>query len=83
MLPFVLGADALGGGELLDVEIGPAPVPTPGGSWYGLTSIIASARQAAEDDARRPPVACPNDLQALLTGPDGQLYCPWDGWRPR
>lgn len=27
------------------------------------------------------PVACPNDGEPLRTGPDGILFCPYDGWQ--
>jgi uncharacterized Zn finger protein (UPF0148 family) len=38
--------------------------------------------QAEAADARLAPlVACPNDGEPLRTGPDGQLYCPFDGER--
>ncbi len=25
---------------------------------------------------------CPNDGETLQQGPDGRLFCPFDGWRP-
>lgn len=46
-------------------------------SWYQLLAMQAEAA-----DARLAPlVACPNDGEPLRTGPDGQLYCPFDGER--
>ena len=44
-------------------------------SWYQLLAI----RDEAQDAVRLPLVACPNDGEPLRTGPDGQLYCPFDG----
>lgn len=51
-------------------------------SWYDLRDILDEAVQLAQDEQQRGPIACPNDGEPLLTGPDGQLYCRWDGWRP-
>lgn len=52
-------------------------------SFDGLLTVLQEAREerAAADAA--PPVACPNDGEPLLTGPDGRPFCPSDGWRPR
>ena len=53
------------------------------GSWYGLQEIVAEWRADVAAEVARGFVACPNDGEPLKTGPDGRLYCPWDGWRPR
>lgn len=50
-------------------------------SWEQLLSIRAEQIDAARD-ADRPPAACPNDGEPLVSGPRGQLYCPFDGWKP-
>lgn len=51
-------------------------------SWQQLADIYAEqAAEAAAEDAAGP-VACPNDGEPLTTGPDGYLYCPFDGYRP-
>lgn len=50
--------------------------------WEQLLSIYQEAKQIQEEDALRDPVACPNDGTILETGPDGQLFCRFDGWRP-
>ena len=55
-------------------------------SWFQLLAIYQEAaledrRQRQEQEQR--PTACPEDGEPLLTGPDGQLYCPYDGFRPR
>ena len=52
-----------------------------GGSWYGLKAVLDDARAMHEEERSRPPVACPNDGEPLRTGPNGILYCPYDGWR--
>jgi hypothetical protein len=46
-----------------------------------LLSIYQQAQTMAEEDARTPPQSCPNDGTPLRTGPNGELYCPFDGWR--
>lgn len=51
-------------------------------SWQQLISIHAEAVAEAAAEAARPPVACPNDGEPLVTGPDGQPFCRFDGWRP-
>jgi hypothetical protein len=45
-----------------------------------LLAISQYARQLRAEDLARPPVACPNDGEPLRTGPQGQLWCPFDGW---
>jgi hypothetical protein len=50
--------------------------------WEQLISICKEARADREAEASAPPRACPNDGEPLRAGPDGQLYCPFDGWRP-
>jgi uncharacterized Zn finger protein (UPF0148 family) len=52
-------------------------------SWEQL---IAMRREAAEErraEATARPVACPNDGEPLVEGPDGRLFCPYDGWSER
>ncbi|HEY0638390.1 MAG TPA: hypothetical protein VGD67_12150 [Pseudonocardiaceae bacterium] len=51
-------------------------------SWEQLRDTLREAAAECEAAATSPPVACPNDGEPLRTGPDGQLYCPFDGWRP-
>lgn len=51
-------------------------------SWEQYAEILKVAREEADYNARRVPSACPNDGEPLLQGPDGELFCPSDGWRP-
>lgn len=51
-------------------------------SWHQLLDIYADAAAEAQAEAATPPAACPNDGEPLKTGPDGGLFCPFDGWRP-
>lgn len=52
------------------------------GSWYSLLDITYEARALKLDSMMRTPVACPNDGTLLISGVNGQLHCPWDGWEP-
>lgn len=54
---------------------------TPG-SWYALLDISREYRERLAEERTAEPVACPNDGEPLRTGPRGELYCPYDGWRP-
>lgn len=49
------------------------------GSWYGLVGIMSEAADIDQEDRTGVPMSCPNDNTALIGGPDGKLYCPWDG----
>lgn len=51
-------------------------------SWNQLHSILAEQRAQAAYELQRGPIDCPNDGEPLQTGPDGHLFCPFDGWRP-
>jgi hypothetical protein len=64
-----------------DVTELPSPAVATG-AWEGWMEIARGAARDAEAEAARGPVACPNDGEPLRRGPSGQLYCPWDGWRP-
>lgn len=50
-------------------------------SWRQLADIYREAADDAREEASRRPTACPNDGEPLKSGPDGQFYCPFDGWR--
>lgn len=51
------------------------------GGWFGLLDIVAEAKQIEQDERSRPPQACPNDGEPLQAGPNGELHCPYDGWK--
>lgn len=51
-------------------------------SWQQLLDIAREASEELRAEQARSPVACPNDGQPLTTGPDGHLFCTYDGWRP-
>lgn len=51
-------------------------------SWEQLISISRERAALYREERSRPPVACPNDGEPLITGPHGQLHCPNDGWEP-
>ena len=50
-------------------------------AWEQFGDIVREAidEQRAERDGR--PVACPNDGEPLTEGPQGILFCKFDGWR--
>lgn len=51
-------------------------------SWYQLLSIYQEAAAERQYEAATYPIACPNDGEPLQTAPDGQKFCPYDGYRP-
>jgi hypothetical protein len=50
--------------------------------WEQLASIWREQAEQAAAERAAGPVACPNDGEPLRSGPDGRLFCPFDGWRP-
>lgn len=49
-------------------------------SWDQLVSLYRAAADELAQEQADPPAACPNDGQPLETGPNGELWCPFDGW---
>lgn len=79
----VFGTATANLGRLTAIAAGPSSTPQgqTGGGWYDLLAIEQEWRQLAADERNRVPVACPNDGEPLRTGPAGELFCPFDGWR--
>lgn len=82
---FSKGAAGVVTGKVLGVipAYVPPVTPNPGaarGGWWSYYSILQEARADAAAEASTPPVACPNDGEPLSSGPNGQLYCKFDGW---
>lgn len=50
-------------------------------SWDQFLGILREAKDIAEREASRPPVACPNDGEPLLDVGNGVLFCRFDGWQ--
>ena len=50
-------------------------------AWQQLIAMIEEGRQLDIEAATKVPVECPNDYTTLLEGPNGGLFCPWDGWK--
>jgi uncharacterized Zn finger protein (UPF0148 family) len=50
--------------------------------WYQLLDIAREARDEDVTGASIEAEVCPNDGEPLREGPNGQLYCPFDGYRP-
>ena len=51
-------------------------------AWEQLLSIYREQAEELASERDRPPVACPNDGEPLTKGPQGQLFCEFDGWTP-
>lgn len=49
------------------------------GGWWKLVSIVDEARDIDEQDRDNQPSSCVQCYTPLLQGPEGKLYCPWDG----
>lgn len=48
-------------------------------SWESLLSVYRSAADSIRGERDAPPEACPDDGTPLVQGPEGDLYCPFDG----
>ena len=49
-------------------------------TWEQLLNIV---QEASQESRNTDVVACPNDGEPLKVGPDGSLYCTFDGWVKR
>jgi hypothetical protein len=49
-------------------------------SWEQLNSLLRMAVDEHDQNQRQPPQACRHCGWPLNTGPQGQLFCPADGW---
>lgn len=56
----------------------PATAASGSGGWGSLLAVLDDARRTPQP----PEVACPNDGEPLTAGPDGRLFCRFDGYRP-
>ncbi len=52
------------------------------GNWYALVSIVDEAMAYAAIEPKMRLLACPNDGEPYTQGPDGALFCTYDGYRP-
>lgn len=50
--------------------------------WYQLVQIVKNARDPQFRATAVEQMTCPRDGEPLQTGPDGGLFCRYDGWRP-
>lgn len=50
-------------------------------AWEQLLSIAREAADELRAERSAPPQACPNDGEPLLPGPQGGLFCKFDGYR--
>lgn len=54
---------------------------TDNGGWYGALSIMQLQKETIQQWREIEPMACPHDGTPLKGGPNGELYCPFDGWQ--
>jgi hypothetical protein len=50
-------------------------------AWEQLLAIQHEAADMVAAELAAPPSACPNDGEPLREGPDGVLFCPYDGYQ--
>lgn len=50
-------------------------------SWEQLIAIRQDQVDTILAEQAAPPQACPNDGEPLRSGPNGGLFCPFDGWQ--
>jgi hypothetical protein len=50
-------------------------------SWYQLLSIAKEAEDLRDNELAHPPRACPRDGEPLQQGPNGELFCKFDGYQ--
>ncbi len=50
-------------------------------SWEQLLSILHEGVDTVRAEKSAPPQACPNDGEPLRSGPNGELFCPYDGYQ--
>lgn len=51
-------------------------------SWYQYLDIIRESRDLVASGRDIEAAVCPNDGELLSTGPHGELFCKFDGYRP-
>lgn len=49
------------------------------GGWYTLLDIVQEAAAFRRNELERPPVSCLDCGEPLKSGPNGELFCPFDG----
>lgn len=49
-------------------------------AWDQILAMKRDIETQVKAELSQPPVECPNDYTALKQGPNGTLFCPWDGW---
>jgi hypothetical protein len=81
-IPGAVSGAVLGTTTSSAVVTATAPPLVTAGSWYQLVAITAEARELPRTNVELERLACPNDGEPYLTGPDSALYCPYDGYRP-
>lgn len=50
-------------------------------AWQQLVAMVQEAREIEAQDRSGVPSSCVQCYTALREGPEGTLFCPWDGLR--
>jgi len=48
-------------------------------AWEQLLGYVQEAAEYDREDAAATPTECPHDYFPLTEGPNGKLFCRWDG----
>lgn len=52
-----------------------------GAGWYGLLGLIQSGRETWRAFREMTPLGCPLCGGELRSGPNGELFCRFEGWQ--
>jgi hypothetical protein len=75
----ITGTAAAVFGGLAGTARGRTPGAPAQGSWYGLIDILREGAQQYREEQNQAPTACFDCGEPLRSGPQGELYCPFDG----
>lgn len=75
----VAGTGTASFGGLTATARGSAPGAVEQGSWYGLLDILREGAQQYREEQTQDPTACLDCGEPLRSGPNSELYCPFDG----
>lgn len=75
----VAGTAVAAFGALTATARGRIPGAPDQGSWYGLLDILREGAQQYREEQTQDPTACLDCGEPLRSGPNSELYCPFDG----
>lgn len=68
-------------GEISIRSSQPAEPTTNSGGWYSYLNILHNMAEEVRNEAIEPPEACPDCGEPVRSGPNGELFCTFDGWQ--